>query len=151
MLLDMVARLGTALLATVSAYDLMTRSLSLPLKILVHGTILTVVSSLVLSIVLKRWIAPHKEVLDDAEDPSTAASLPVGLPADDDVKPEDPTSDESTFDAEMTMKKDSREAPHYTFPPSPMPERDPQAIRRAIPKVRRNLMADFDRFDQEEM
>ena len=72
MLLDMVARLGTALLVTVSAYDLTTRSLSLPLKILVHGTILTVVSSLVLSIMLKRWIAPHKEAPHDAEDPSTA-------------------------------------------------------------------------------
>ena len=43
------------------------------------------------------------------------------------------------------MKKDNQKAPRYALPPSPIPERDPQAIRRAIPKVRRNLMADFDR------
>lgn len=76
-----IVRIAVALFAAVSLYDLATHRLAFPLKVVVHTTLLCLITSFALSLFLKRLLLPPKKepILENKILPPRAESSPIDI------------------------------------------------------------------------
>lgn len=107
-LVEMVGRLAVAILAAVSCYDLATKSLPLIAKVLVHGTLLAIITSLFLSSVLRIFLPkPAKEIQLVAKDTTSRGSVVDSHVAVISAKTIDAADQASRSTQENSQSKDS--------------------------------------------
>ena len=170
-LIEMVGRAVVGLFAALSLYDLATRSLPFAVKVLVHGTLITIVSSLGLSLLLKKLL-PAREEPPIAKKVEVRIDVPADqlapLPAVKETKKveepvkqmaEEPSEKQSK--SEPAVKKENKvsqpkrpksEGRSIAYTPtigrtSPDDKLEEEEEVQPLPreKVRRNLLAEFER------
>lgn len=142
-LVEMAARFVVGVFAVLSVYDIATRNLSFTAKVLVHGTVLCIISSLALSFLLKRIMPASDEKSDPAREKSETDGVVAAVLVEHGPV-ELPKKEEKRDDAVVEVKK------RYLYPRSPVVQGSVSGRKKNFKKVQRNLMAEFERAERKD-
>lgn len=163
-LVEMVGRLAVAILAAVSCYDLATKNLPFAAKIIVQGTLLTIITSFCLSLVLRVLLPKSEKEFQSPGKDDTGNNAVIGQTGTIVTPETKETSDQASSvreknlvaqkvateaDVYLTPTKPVIPSPVYRLPPSPGPEDYPDieevpgsAITSTKRRVARRLFFD---------
>ena len=150
-LVEMAGRLAVGLFAAISIYDLATKSLPFGFRIVVHGTMLSIITSLGLSLLLKK-VLPALELKPEVFTQSELSDAVMIDPPDEEERGEGELDDKiPVFEKKSSDVKSFSQILNTPYAIQQDGATDEKATGSLpLSRVRRNLMVDFAKLERED-